>query len=377
MKKLLSIVLVTALLLGSLSVAASARVYDYEISLGETLTVRVGSETTRSVKFVPEYDTKFILTAESDGLYTYADLWDSETDEWCESGNYFNSEDFCLQYKFEKGKIYYFEIGVFGNDEDETDVYEFKITLSCGHNFDDDTCTVCSYVCEHDTPDFLGCCPCGEAFLGTDLTAGFETEYDKTKNSMWFRFVPEETGLYLLESASADELSDLESDLYNADGEWLYNDTDSVGMDFRLYYILEAGETYYYNAYPYFCEPYADIKFNRVTHTADDGTVHTDLIFEEQMWSNCTEHGYSEGVYCNTCEEFVSGHEELELVEDWHIDDDYNDICDLCGANLICNHICHSDNWFLNFIWTIANYIHSLLGISPECRCGAYHYYSL
>ena len=142
MKKLLSIVIATALLLCSLSVAASAKVYDYEISLGETLTVRVGSETTRSVKFVPEYDTKFILTAESDGLYTYADLWDSETDEWCESGNYFNSEDFCLQYKFEKGKIYYFEIGVFGNDEDETDVYEFKITLSCGHNFDDDTCTM-------------------------------------------------------------------------------------------------------------------------------------------------------------------------------------------------------------------------------------------
>lgn len=41
---------------------------------------------------------------------------------------------------------------------------------------------------------------------------------------------------------------------------------------------------------------------------------------------------------------------------------------------LNCTHICHNDGWFMNFIWTIANFIHSLLSISPVCDCGAVHY---
>lgn len=374
MKKLLSIVLATALLLCSLSVAASAKVYDYEISLGETVTVRVGSETSRSVKFAPEHDTKYVLTAESDGLDTYCDLFDAENDEWYNSGSYENGNDFRLECELEKGKIYYFEVGVFGNGEDKTDVYEFKITLSCGHSFDGDTCTVCGEVCEHDTVDFLGFCPCGANYTGTDLTVGFETEYDQSANEMWFRFVPEKTGLYLLESASADEASDPEAELYNAEGEWVNGDYDSVGMDFALYYILDAGETYYFNVYPCYGELNTDIKFSCVTHTTDDGAVHTDLVFEEEIWSNCTEHGYTEGVYCNTCEEFISGHEELELDKEWHIDDDGDDVCDLCGDDFGCKHICHSDNWFLKIIWAIINFFNSLYDMGMECECGYLHW---
>ena len=53
--------------------------------------------------------------------------------------------------------------------------------------------------------------------------------------------------------------------------------------------------------------------------------------------------------------------------------------CDLCGEENIydeemCSHICHSDHWFWRFIWTIGNFIHSLLGISPVCECGEAHY---
>ena len=204
MKKLLSVILATALLLGSLSVAVSAKVYDYEIALGETITVRAGSETTRSVKFVPEYDMKYVLTAESDGLCTYCDLYDAEDDEWYNSGSYENSDDFRLESEFEKGKIYYFVVGVFGNGEDETDVYEFKITLSCGHSFEGDTCAVCGEVCEHDTVVFLGFCPCGAEYVGEELTVGFEASYEQDADEKWYRFVPEETGLYLLEYVSPD-----------------------------------------------------------------------------------------------------------------------------------------------------------------------------
>ena len=374
MKKLLSIVLATAMLICSLSVAASAKVYDYEISLGQTLEVAVSPVTERTVKFAPEHDSVFILEAESEDLDTYCWLFAAETDEELQISDDENGSDFRLEYEFEAGKTYYFCVGVYG-DEDAP-VSKYKITLLCGHSFDGDTCSVCGEVCEHDTVGFLGFCLCGANYIGNELAVGAQVKYDKSKTEMWFRFVPEETGLYLLESASADELSDPDAELYNAEGEWLYGDYDSVGVDFALYYILEAGETYYYNVYPYYCELDTDIKFSRVTHTTDDGAVHTDLDFEEETWSNCTEHGYTEGVYCNTCEEFISGHEQLELDKEWHIDDDWDDICDLCGEKLVCDHICHSDNWFLSFIWTIANFIHSLLGISPECECGAYHYYS-
>lgn len=374
MKKLLSIILATALLICSLSVAASAKVYDYEISLGQTLEVAVSPVTERTVKFVPEHDAVFILTAESEGHDTYCWLFDAETDEDLKTSDDENGTDFRLEYEFEAGKVYYFNVGVYG--EDETVVYEFDISLSCGHSFDGDVCTICGEVCEHDTVDFLGFCPCGANYIGMELTVGFEASYEQDTEDKWFRFVPEETGLYLLESASSDEESDPESVLYDAEGEWLEAVSDSVGMDFRLYYVLEAGETYYYNVYPYYGEMNTVVKFGKVTHTADDGAVHTDLEFVYGEWSNCTEHGYTDGVYCNTCEEYISGHEELELDEEWHVDEDYDYICDLCGTDYRCKCICHSDNWFLNFIWSIANYICALLGINQECDCGDYHYYT-
>ena len=374
MKKLLSIVLATAMLICSLSVAASAKVYDYEISLGQTLEVAVSPVTERTVKFAPEHDSVFILEAESEDLDTYCWLFAAETDEELQISDDENGSDFRLEYEFEAGKTYYFCVGVYG-DEDAP-VSKYKITLLCGHSFDGDTCSVCGEVCEHDTVDFLGFCPCGANYIGIELAVGFEAEYEQESDEKWYRYVPEETGLYLLESVSPDEESDPECELYDADGEWLDGVYDSVGMDFRLYHILEAGETYYYNVYPYYGVMNTAVKFSKVTHTADDGTVHTDLAFEEETWSNCTEHGYTEGVYCNTCEEYISGHEELELDEYWHIDEDYDYICDLCGTDYRCRCICHSDNWFLSFIWSIANYFCAILGINQECDCGDYHYYT-
>lgn len=374
MKKLLSIVLATALLLCSLSVAASAKVYDYEISLDETVTVRATSGNGKSVKFVPEKDMKYVLVAESDGQSTYCDLLSAEGDDWYGSGSYGDTDDFRFEYEFEAGKIYCFNVGIYGADE--TAIYEFKITLLCGHHFEGDTCTSCGEVCEHDTVHSLGFCPCGAYYSGTELTDGFETEFDKTKDSVWFRFIPEETGLYLFESFSSDDDSDPDCDLYNAKGEWIDCDYDTNGFDFCFYRVFEAGETYHFNVRSSWrgVPLSSNIKFNRVTHTTDDGVEHTDLAFEEEIWSNCTEHGYTEGVYCNTCEEFISGHEELELDKEWHIDDDGDDVCDLCGDDFGCKHICHSDNWFLKIIWAIINFFNSLYDMGMECECGYLHW---
>lgn len=63
-----------------------------------------------------------------------------------------------------------------------------------------------------------------------------------------------------------------------------------------------------------------------------------------------------------------------------HIDDDGDRLCDHgCGTEMKnpaddCTHLCHNDNWFMNFIWTVANFIHSVFGISPVCVCGEAHY---
>ncbi len=39
----------------------------------------------------------------------------------------------------------------------------------------------------------------------------------------------------------------------------------------------------------------------------------------------------------------------------------------------ICEHICHSDNWFINIIWNIANFFNKIFGINPVCECGKSH----
>ena len=39
-----------------------------------------------------------------------------------------------------------------------------------------------------------------------------------------------------------------------------------------------------------------------------------------------------------------------------------------------CDHICHSDNFFLNMIWRIVNFFCSIFEISPICECGELHY---
>ena len=136
----------------------------------------------------------------------------------------------------------------------------------------------------------------------------------------------------------------------------------------------EAGETYYFDVYIYSGEGTFKVMLDRIIHTADDGTEHTDITHVEKTYSNCTEHGYTEGLYCNECEEYVYGHEELPIELGDHIDDDFDEICDLCGESVYCEHLCHSDNWFLSFIWSIVNFFQRIFGTNPICGCGDAHY---
>ncbi|MBQ3045680.1 MAG: 5'-nucleotidase C-terminal domain-containing protein [Clostridia bacterium] len=348
---------------------------DYEIEYGDTLTIETDSADGVFVKFVPEKSGKYIFRTVSDGVDTGAYLFDSNGEEIF--GEYRDDTeegvDFELEYEFEAGKAYYLNIFAY-SDGTET----FELVIECGHNFEGGSCIVCGEVCDHSEAAFLGYCFCGESFLGKDINDGdeFEIESETGNEIFWFRFTPEVSGYYSFKSVS--ENADPDCALYDAEGEWLEGSYDVNGFDFDLVYYFEAGETCYFDAHNYNSEGAFSVALERIIHTSDDGAEH-ELEYVEETYSNCTEHGYTFGLYCNECEEFVYGHEELPLDEGYHIDENFDETCDLCGKENIwgeedCDHICHSDNLFLKIIWRIGNFFHRLFGISPFCGCGEAHY---
>lgn len=349
---------------------------DYEAKYGDTLTIETESVDGVFVKFVPEKTGKYIFRTKADGVDTGACLYDSDGEEIL--GDYWDDTeetlDFILEYEFEAGEEYYLNVFAY-SDSTET----FELIIECGHNFEDGSCVICGKTCDHSEIDFLGYCPCGEAFLGTDINDGDEHELsnEAAYEVFWFRFTPETSGFYSFKSLSEDG-ADPDCTLYDAEGEWLTDNFDVNGMDFDLVYYLEAGETCYFDVHNCFSEGKFKVTLDRIIHTSDDGVEH-ELEFVEETYSNCTEHGYTNGLYCNECEEFVYGHEELPLDEEYHIDHNDDEICDLCGKenNLReeeCEHICHSEHWFWSMIWRIGNFFHKIFGILPECECGEAHY---
>ena len=369
--KFISIILSVAMLISMLSTLTFAA--GYEIKFGQKLTLTVKPDEVVSVKFVPEKTSSYIIKSEPDDVDTgayVADAYDLDI-----GGEYFDDTDECyafyLKCDLETGKEYYINVYTY-SDKKET----FDLVIECGHNFEGSRCVVCGEVCDHTEMGDLGCCPCGAVFWGTDIKAGdeYEVETEDYYEVCWFRFIPEVSGVYAFRSISDILDADPDCALLDADGECLTESYDVNGMDFELFYNFVAGETYYFGAYNCYESGAFSVALEHVTHTADDGSVH-ELEFVEGIDSNCTEHGVSDGLYCNDCEVFVEGYEELELDPTFHIDDDWDAFCDLCGVNLMyCDHICHSESPVLMFIWQIANFFHSLFGISPVCYCGEVHY---
>ena len=53
---------------------------------------------------------------------------------------------------------------------------------------------------------------------------------------------------------------------------------------------------------------------------------------QAEISPTCTENGYTAGVYCNECEEWLSGH---EIIKAHHTDNDNDGICDICGEGAV------------------------------------------
>ena len=345
--------------------------HDYEISYGDTVAIAVESNDGVYIKFVPEKTSKYIFRTESDGVDTGACLYDSNGEEVF--GEYWDnteeSVDFRLEYEFEAGKQYYLNIFTY-SENSET----FDLVIECGHSFEDGTCIVCGETCDHDEIAFLGYCPCGKTFLGTDINDGdeFELENKADFEIFWFRFTPVVSGYYSFKSVS--ENADPDCSLYDAEGEWIVDSFDENGLNFDLIYYFEAGETYYFDAHNCYTEGAFNVALDRMSHTSDDGSEH-EVEFVEGTYSNCTEHGYTDGLYCSECGKYTYGHEELPLDEGYHPDDDWDTVCDLCGKENIydCEHICHKGG-IIGFFWNIVNFFNKLFNINLFCDCGKLHY---
>lgn len=380
MKKALLIFTAVAVLMGSLSTIAFAADCDYEINYGQTLTVIVNSENGACVEFTPQKTATYILEAESDGLDTFCSLREKESDENILFADDHNGMDFRVEYEFEGGKTYCFDLGVYNEG-----TFEYNITLICGHSFEDGSCVICGGECAHATMDFLGFCPCGEIYLGEDIEAGDTVVHDNNTlggESGWFRFVPEESGAYCFEAfINPDVYSNSGCHLYDENGEWIhYESAYDENTGFKLIFGFEEGKTYYFETQEFFEDAIYEIKLSRSTHITVDDSVHK-LDYAEETDSTCKEHGYTAGLYCPVCDEYVFGHEEKEL--DWmHLDIDENDICDVCGEEIDYSDIFPDDDendddnntdsdssfplydWIMNLIRKVIDFILGLFGMN-------------
>ena len=378
MKKLISIILAIVMIATAVPFAFAEEI---EITVDEILTITApdyGSGDYCYIKFVPEKSAALMFVSLMEGeVDPVCTLYDSGMNEIGYNDDN-NSLDFCISHYFVVGETYYFAVEVYDGPA------EVDVTLVCGHNFVDGVCTECEKECTHEVGSNKNCsvvCECGLVFEGIEMTEGEEYTVnfgavDEMEDG-WGRFIPEESGVYCFESVYGENSHDCSGKLYDEDfNELAYNDDYDETMMFRIFYYLNAGEAYFICCHSYYEKCEATIKVERVKHTADDGSVHMDMSVYEATDSTCSTPGYSEGIYCNECEEFIIGHCEYGLDPDYHTDEDFDGICDECDEEIfeICKHICHSTNPFLAFIWRIANAIHRLLGISLMCECGIYHY---
>lgn len=93
--------------------------------------------------------------------------------------------------------------------------------------------------------------------------------------------------------------------------------------------------------------------------------------FDFVIESSCSEEGIEQSV-CSRC-----SYKETRTVEKLeHTNTDGDSLCDNCeyDVTVACEHICHSDNWFLSFIWKIVVFFNRIFGNNRYCGCGMAHY---
>lgn len=186
-------------------------------------------------------------------------------------------------------------------------------------------------------------------------------------------------------------------------------------------YVKIADYTGYSEAYDRFNEILETYDFNNTAINYAFAKV--DEMTEEYLHDGYLKNNYIESEqyildgladkFNELCDELIAGAEdgtflnadyteieaEITALEEWDVEGEFKEVIDDIKAELEalkaddgstaadvavlisrieaiknCEHICHSDNWFLSFIWDIANFFCCILGLYPVCECGIAHH---
>lgn len=156
--------------------------------------------------------------------------------------------------------------------------------------------------------------------------------------SMYFKFVPEYSGVYRVYSSG--DSTDSYVDLFGAKGNWLYGEGGEDG-NFCLRYEFEAGKTYYIVASV--CDyVYDDVESYPITYPVtveyEGGCLECDFaLAKEVIPATCTKDGvwYEECVKCHTINRYpisATGHKYVEdkVEETENVKRTYQ-VCTKCG----------------------------------------------
>lgn len=204
------------------------------------------------------------------------------------------------------------------------------------------------------------------------------------------------------------------------DGYYTYTCANGCG-ETEIEYVKRADYTEYSAAHERFGETINKYDFNETA--IDYATEKHAEMLEEYLGGSWLKNNYIESEqyildgladgFNELCDELIAGAEdgtflkadyteidkEITSLEEWDVDGDYKEIIDNIKAELEklkaddtstqadvyellarieairnCEHICHSGNWFLKILWSIANFFCWLFKIVPTCACGMTHY---
>ncbi|MBQ7294801.1 MAG: InlB B-repeat-containing protein [Clostridia bacterium] len=97
---------------------------------------------------------------------------------------------------------------------------------------------------------------------------------------------------------------------------------------------------------------------------------HEFTIDKGRLEPTCTDNGYiAYACKCGTQQKEV-------LYATGHTDKNGDLVCDVCGATFDndCGCLCHKNNWFIKFIYSIVRFFWKLFRVHKECYCGSIHY---
>ncbi len=178
---------------------------------------------------------------------------------------------------------------------------------------------------KHSDEDSDGYCDaCGFEFE-SHIRIG-ETKYinlGSTTNGTYLRINAEKSGTYRL---SATRLYYVDVSLRDGNYNYLYEDYIYYGS-LNTTQHFDKGRSYYLSFYSYDWNDFY-VSFDVVEYDCDH--LHTKTVSAEE--ATCTADGYTQGVYCEDCGEWISGHELIPL---FHTDADNDSFCDKCGEELL------------------------------------------